>query len=119
MKPFLQLIYVFTGCLWLTAIILATQEAEIRITRPYLKKTHHKIKRTGGVAQGVSPEFKPQYCKQKKKQTKKLICAIKKKKNLARGEGLREGRKPEENGGAFAKCLVRTQYYASCLARWI
>jgi hypothetical protein len=24
-------------------------------------------KRTGGVAQGVEPEFKPQYCKKKKK----------------------------------------------------
>jgi hypothetical protein len=28
--------------------------------RPYLKKTHHK-NRAGGVAQGGSPEFKPQY----------------------------------------------------------
>jgi hypothetical protein len=27
-------------------------------------------KRTGGVAQGVGPEFKPQYCKKKKKVTK-------------------------------------------------
>jgi hypothetical protein len=34
--------------------------------RPYLEKTHHK-KRTGRVAQGVGPEFKPQYCKKKKK----------------------------------------------------
>jgi hypothetical protein len=30
------------------------------------QKTHHK-KRTGGVAQGVSPEFKPQNHKKKKK----------------------------------------------------
>jgi hypothetical protein len=30
--------------------------------RPYLKKTHYK-KRAGGVAQGVGPEFKSQYCK--------------------------------------------------------
>jgi hypothetical protein len=30
-----------------------------------LKKTHHK-KRAGGVAQGVGPKFKPQYCKKKK-----------------------------------------------------
>jgi hypothetical protein len=29
-------------------------------TRPYLEKNHHK-KRTGGVAQGVGLEFKPQY----------------------------------------------------------
>jgi hypothetical protein len=53
-------------------IILATQEAEIRrimfqsqpqqiVLRPCLKKTHHE-KRAGGVAQGVGPEFKPQYC---------------------------------------------------------
>jgi hypothetical protein len=50
-------------------VIPATQEAEIRrlegslskcFTRPYLEKTHHK-KRARGVAQGVSPEFKPQY----------------------------------------------------------
>jgi hypothetical protein len=30
--------------------------------KPYLEKTPHK-KRTGGVAQGVGPEFKPQYHK--------------------------------------------------------
>jgi hypothetical protein len=39
------------GCLWLTPIILATQEAEIRrieaslgkqVKRPYLEKTHHR-----------------------------------------------------------------------------
>jgi hypothetical protein len=34
--------------------------------RTYLEKTHHK-KRTGGVAQGVGPEFKPQYHQKKKK----------------------------------------------------
>jgi hypothetical protein len=33
--------------------------------RPYLEKTHHK-KRADGVAQGVGPEFKPQYQKKKK-----------------------------------------------------
>jgi hypothetical protein len=33
--------------------------------RPYLKKTLHK-KRAGGVAQGVGPEFKPQYCKKER-----------------------------------------------------
>jgi hypothetical protein len=34
-----------------------------------LKKTHYKKKkkRTGGVAQGVGPEFKPQYHKQTNK----------------------------------------------------
>jgi glutamine amidotransferase-like uncharacterized protein len=38
--------------------------------RPYLEKTHYK---KGQVlwAQGVSPEFKPQYCKKKKKKRKK------------------------------------------------
>jgi hypothetical protein len=34
--------------------------------RPYLEK-HPSQKRTGGVAQGIGPEFKPQYCKKKKK----------------------------------------------------
>jgi hypothetical protein len=55
-------------------VILAIQEAEIRkitvqsqptqIVHKTLswKKTHHK-KRVGGVAQGVGPEFKLQYCK--------------------------------------------------------
>jgi hypothetical protein len=34
--------------------------------RSYLEKTLHK-KRAGRVAQGVGPEFKPQYCQKKKK----------------------------------------------------
>jgi hypothetical protein len=54
-------------------VILATQEAKIRrivvqsqprqqFKRPYLKKTLHKKGGGGaGVAQGVGPEFKPQY----------------------------------------------------------
>jgi hypothetical protein len=33
--------------------------------RPYLKKTHHR-KRADGVAQGIGPEFKTQYCRKKK-----------------------------------------------------
>jgi hypothetical protein len=33
--------------------------------RPYLKKALHK-KRDGGVDQGESPEFKPQYCRGRK-----------------------------------------------------
>jgi hypothetical protein len=37
--------------------------------RPYLGKTLHK-NRAGGVAQGEGPEFKPQYCKKKKKRKK-------------------------------------------------
>jgi hypothetical protein len=59
---------------WLTPVILATLEAEIRriavrsqpwqivSMRPYLEKTHHK-KRAGGVTHGIRPEFKPQYQK--------------------------------------------------------
>jgi hypothetical protein len=39
--------------------------------RPYLKKKKkpftEKRKRVDGVTEGVGPEFKPQYCKKKKK----------------------------------------------------
>jgi hypothetical protein len=45
--------------------------------RSYIEKAHHKKKkkkekrkkkkRSGGVAQGVGPEFKPQHCQKKKK----------------------------------------------------
>jgi hypothetical protein len=58
-------------------VILATQEAELRRivvrSQPWAissrdpiseKKKHHK-KRAGGVAQGVGPEFKPHYWKNK------------------------------------------------------
>jgi hypothetical protein len=45
--------------------------------RPYLKKTKKQEqkqttsqKRAGRVAQGVEPEFKPQYCKKKKNQNR-------------------------------------------------
>jgi hypothetical protein len=54
-------------------VILATQEAEIRrITvqsQPWANSSRDPIlkkpftKKTGGVAQGVGPEFKPQYHK--------------------------------------------------------
>jgi hypothetical protein len=40
-------------------VVIATQEADIRTSS---KKTLHK-KKAGGVAQGVGPEFKPQYHK--------------------------------------------------------
>jgi hypothetical protein len=54
-------------CRWLTPVVLATQEAEIRritvqnqsiqkFVRPYLEKNHHKS-RAGGVTQMV--EFLP------------------------------------------------------------
>jgi hypothetical protein len=61
---------ILAGCQWLTAVTLATQEAEIRRTRfqsrprqifheTLSRKTLHK-KRAGGVAQSEGPEFKPQ-----------------------------------------------------------
>jgi hypothetical protein len=64
-------------CWWLTPVIPATQEAQIRrivfqsqpgqIVHETLSwKLHHK-NTAGGVAQGVGPEFKPQYCKKKKR----------------------------------------------------
>jgi hypothetical protein len=56
---------------WLTPIILATQEAEIRrivvwsqpeqIVPETLPRKYPSHKRAGGVAQGDGPEFKPQY----------------------------------------------------------
>jgi hypothetical protein len=68
----------FAGCPWLTPVIVAIQEAEIRRTvvqsQPgqivceilsQKKKSHNK--RAGGVVQGVGPEFKPQYWKERKK----------------------------------------------------
>jgi predicted P-loop ATPase len=61
---------------WLTPVILATQETEIRrmavqsqprqIVHKTLSRKNSSQKRTGGVAQGVGPEFKPQYHKKKK-----------------------------------------------------
>jgi hypothetical protein len=67
------------GCRWLTPVIPATQEAEIRrikvrsqprqiVSQDPISKTLHKNK-AGGVAQGEGPEFKPQYHKKKKKKT--------------------------------------------------
>jgi hypothetical protein len=56
---------------WLTPVILATQEAEIRrisiqsqplinkFLRPYLEKKKKSQKSAGRVAQGADPEFKP------------------------------------------------------------
>jgi hypothetical protein len=61
------------GRWWLTPVVLATQEAEIRRivvqsqpwqivhkTLSQKKKKNHYKKRAGGEAQGVGPEFKPQ-----------------------------------------------------------
>jgi hypothetical protein len=59
----------------LTPVILATQEAEIRsimvqsplmqIVCETLSRKNPSQKRTGGVAWGVGPKFKPQYLKKK------------------------------------------------------
>jgi hypothetical protein len=66
-----------TGHPWLTLVILATQEEQIRritvqsqpgqIVCETLSQKNPSQKRAGGVAQGEGPEFKPQYCKKKKK----------------------------------------------------
>jgi hypothetical protein len=53
-------------------VILATQEVELGGWKPALANSStetHPKKRAGGVAQGVGPEFKPQYWKKKKKDT--------------------------------------------------
>jgi hypothetical protein len=61
-------------------VILATQEAEIRrimvqsqpgqIVHETLSRKYPSQRRAGGVAQGVGPEFKPQYRKQKERERK-------------------------------------------------
>jgi hypothetical protein len=61
-------------------VILATQEAEIRritvpsqpgqIVRETLSQKNPSQKRTDKVSQGVGPEFKPQYHKNKKREFK-------------------------------------------------
>jgi hypothetical protein len=65
-----------TGHLWLTPVILATQEAESRrtvvqsqsahIVPKTLSRKNPSQERVGGVAQGVGPEFKSQNYKKKK-----------------------------------------------------
>jgi hypothetical protein len=62
------------SCRWFTPIIPATQEAEIRrilvrsqpgqiVPRDPISKIPITKKGLGGMAQGVGPEFKSQYCK--------------------------------------------------------
>jgi single-stranded DNA-specific DHH superfamily exonuclease len=76
---FLQTEFIKMRSWWLTPVIAATQEAEIRTeVRSQPRQTVYKTlsqkypsqKRAGGVAQGEGPEFKPQYCKKKKKKRK-------------------------------------------------
>jgi hypothetical protein len=66
------------GCWWFMPIILGTQEVDIRRIAVWhqpgqtvpetvsRKKNNPSLKRASGVAQGVGPEFKPQYSKKKK-----------------------------------------------------
>jgi hypothetical protein len=68
--------------------------------RPYLKKT---IMKKSGVAQGIGPEFKPQYCK-KEKRRKEGKGKKRKKEQKARTrkrkkEGKEETGKKEKEGG--------------------
>jgi hypothetical protein len=79
-------------------VILATQEAEIRritfqsqpgqIVCEILSGKNPTQKMTGRVAQGVGPEFKPQYHKKKKKERKK---ERKRKGNSRCGPHVKEG----------------------------
>jgi hypothetical protein len=67
------------GCWWLTPVILAPQEAEIRgivvgikprqIVPETLSRKTPSQNRAGGVAQGIGPEFKPQYGQKKTQKT--------------------------------------------------
>jgi hypothetical protein len=47
-------------------ITVQSQPGQILLHKTLSQRTFHK-NRTGGVAQGEGPEFKPQYCKKKKK----------------------------------------------------
>jgi hypothetical protein len=82
--------YVIESSQWLMPIIPATQEAEVRritvqsqpgqIIRETLSQRKKKHKnRASRVAQGVGPEFKPQYHRGQKK--KSSTCFIRKNQN--------------------------------------
>jgi hypothetical protein len=71
------------GCWWLTPVILATEEAEIRriavwnqpkqIVQETQSQKNPSQKRAGRVVQGVGPEFKPQYLQNPPPQPTKSI----------------------------------------------
>jgi hypothetical protein len=87
---------------WLTPIVLATQEAEIKritvqrqpgqIVCETLSRKKPSQKRAGGVAQGVGPEFKPQYHQKKRRRKRK-------KKRVKEGEKGTEGGKRRKKKG--------------------
>jgi hypothetical protein len=70
-------------CQWLSTVILATQEAEIRritvgsqprqIVHETLSQKNPTQKRAGGVAEGVGPDFNSHYHKKKKKKTSQSL----------------------------------------------
>jgi hypothetical protein len=59
------------GCQWLTSVIPATQEDPSLKSARANSSQDRITKRAGGVAQGESPKFKPQYHKKKKKKKRK------------------------------------------------
>jgi hypothetical protein len=74
----IEILKIPTGHQWLTPAILATQEADIMrisVQRQPRELVHEILsqkkpitkKKVGGVSQAVGPEFKPQYCTEKKK----------------------------------------------------
>jgi hypothetical protein len=88
---------------WLTPVILAIQEAEIRrimvLSQP--RKIVHKIlsqkhpsqkkKRVSGVTQGVDPEFKSQYHKKKKYPLQLEMLLLKRQNTTNSGEDIEKG----------------------------
>jgi hypothetical protein len=65
--------------------------------RSYLEKFHHTHtkERAGGVAQGVGPEFKPQYCQKKKKKNTSVETI----------PGIGGGGIKDSGGGGEFKCI--------------
>jgi hypothetical protein len=67
--------------------------------RPYLKKT---IMKKSGVAQGIGPEFKPQYCKKEKRRKEGKGKKRKKEQKARTRKRKKEGK--EETGRDFKGC---------------